>query len=74
MPFHEGIFPIEGDGVEIQIERLSGKELVSLDLLVPSSQELGGVGVVDPRGILRQVTLFRGGVESGKQSESFIGY
>src|SRR3989304_5212264 len=68
----DGMLPVIGAGVEIEIEGAARKEVGALDGLLPGGQELGGNRVIDPRRGLREVAPLRDGVEPGEERQALI--
>jgi hypothetical protein len=73
VPLHQGMFPIVGNRMKIQIERFSGQEVGGVDRLVPGAQKASRLAVAQARGILREKALFGKGVQSGKERQTLIG-
>ena len=60
--------------MEVEVEGLTGHEDLPGQLVVPQPEQAGDLLRSDARGIFRQKTLLRDGVESAEQSEPFVGH
>src|SRR5271165_6993391 len=60
-------------GVEVEIERLAGKELLSGELCVPAGEQARDLLRGDARGIFRQEALLRHDIEAAEQGEPLVG-
>src|SRR5271169_4416345 len=69
MGFDDRMLAEVGHGVEVEIERLAGKELLSGELRVPAGEEARDLLRGDARGIFRQEALLRHDIEAAEQSE-----
>lgn len=69
---HEGIFAVEWNGVEIQIEGLSPTEAKASHGVEPEIEEPGVACGIDPAAVLGQESTLGCAVEPGKESEPFI--
>jgi len=68
------VLPIIGHRMEIEIERVSGEQPIFGDRAVPGREQAGGAGVVQARGILREVALLRNRVEPAKERQARVGH
>ena len=59
--------------MEVEIERLAIKQVVGIDLLMPGCEHLSGFGVANARRIFRQIAFLWNRIQSGKQSQAFVG-
>ena len=73
MALDQGVFPVIGHGMKIQVEGLCGEQVHAMDVLVPGSQKAGGLAVIDARGIFREIAFLGKGIQAGKQCQSLIG-
>jgi hypothetical protein len=73
MGFDDRMLAEVGHGVEVEIERLAGKELLSGELRVPAGEEARDLLRGDARGIFRQEALLRHDIEAAEQGEPLVG-
>ena len=73
MPLDHRVLAIVRDRVEIEVERVTGKEVRATELLVVGGKESEGLRMGDARGILREEALLREGVQPRKQGQSLVG-
>jgi len=73
MALHLRVLAVVGHGVEVEIERRPGEELLRCRLAVPGREELGRLGVVDAGGVLCEVALLRDHVEPAEEPQAFVG-
>ncbi len=67
------VFPVVGHRVEIEIEGRAGEEFVMRNRAVPGRQQTGGLGMIEARGILREVALLGDRVEPAEQRQARVG-
>ena len=67
MPLDHRMLAVVRDGVEIEVEGVTGKEVLAAELLVVGGKERERLRMVDARGILREIALLREGVQPRKQ-------
>jgi len=73
MGFDEWMLAEVGHGVEVEVERLAGEEILSGELPVPAGEQARDLLRRDARGIFRQEALLGHGVEPAEQGESLVG-
>jgi hypothetical protein len=74
VPLEHRVVAVVGDGVEIEVEGVTGEEVLALHELMPAAEQAGILGGVDARGILREIALLGYGIESREQSQAFVGH
>src|SRR5512143_2586385 len=72
MFFYESVFPMEGNGMEVQIKGVAPTEAQRAHGIKPQLEELGVAGRIDSAAVLREKGTLRDTVESRKQSETLI--
>jgi len=69
---HHRVFPIVGNGMEIQVKGVASQKAVSPELLMPEGKEPQSCLALDRAGVLRKIALLGRYIQPGKQCQTLI--
>ena len=72
MLFHQGVFAVKGDGVEVEVERHASRQAQASHRIEPAAHQLGIGGRINATAILGQEGALGDHIQPGKQGQAGV--